>query len=1284
MSRNISTKIELAGEAEFKAAVKEINSELGVLKSEMAVCDSEFQGQANSLEALTKKHELLGKQVNAQTRKLEELKKKQAEANRIHDETAGALEKARAEYGEGSEAVKRLSEKLSNAKEVQAQYNRQVNYAQADLNKMQRELNKTAQYMEEAETSADGCAVSIDAFGKAAKNAGEQLQSAGGQMQSAGGQMQSVGDLLQSVVGQLQSAGEQSGVMGEIASLAMNKIATAITVTGALALVGKMAAAMNVCANAAAEFETGMAKVQTLAGKDAMRGMRDEILAVSSAMGVAARDVAEAVYSAISGGVRTGSAVDFTATALKLAKGGFTDAATAVDVLTTAINAYGLSAEEAATVSDRLIATQNLGKTTVDELAGSLGRVIPTAAAFNVDLDNLSAAMARLTAGGLDTNQATTYLNAMLQELGNSGSDVSEILQGKTGKAFAELMDEGHSLGDVIGILSGAVNDNATAFNNLWSSQTASTAALSLAKTGAEQYNETLAAMAESTGAAEDAFETMADTAEETEARLAVAWENFKIVVGDKFVPVKQAVMEQLIMFLEAGKRGKEYLQSLGDVSNAAQTFVGEIRNLEEAGSENFNQLAIYYRSLLQELNTPFEWDQYDKLSDAVAAAAVAAREAAPELFGLAESMEALADASAAEAEAADAAADALAKSLSALIDDYNAVYDAAYSSISGQLGLFDEVAAESKITVEDMMSALDSQVSYLDTYAEDIQKAMELGVDKGIVEKLSDGSEESAAILHEIVTNGGDMIDELNDKFAAVEEGKKAFSNAVGAMKISLDEAAAGMVADFEQAVRDLDMYEEAHQAGIDTVQGYIDGARAKAYIDGTREFSDIADAFMTAFKTPLVIASPSRAMRRLGVFTVEGLIEGVRSERGEVEDAAGDIASLIESAFRASVGGFSALGVADTIEASADKAAKAADTLARNVYSKSKEWADRQTKQQELSLREQLALWEAIQRQFISESKQYADAEEKIFDLRQKIQDEYYAKVKEINENITSLEKTYQDTLANRTKEIFNSYKLFDQIPERQRVSGNALIKNLKGQIATIEEFYGGLNELAERGVGDDLVAEIRAMGPGAVNELSALLALSDEKLSEYAALYGEKQALANSIAVEELSRLREETDRQVMENLDALGTLYEENAPDVGRALTDGLAEGILGGMPSVVSAAESTAQAALDAVRAVFPGFDAVEAARVVSQSMAELNSASAAAQQASDRSSSEPPLSTLFANAVNGIQTAVAGIGDGMSLTVNVVAEDGTLLGRSFVSNLFAAARSYGMPIQTTL
>lgn len=297
-------------------------------------------------------------------------------------------------------------------------------------------------------------------------------------------------------------------------------------------------------ADAAMSFETAMAQVETIAGdasvsyKGNMTDMSDAIMQLSSDTGIAAEDIALATYGAISAGVDTSKSVEFVATANALAVGGFTDMATSVDVLTTTLNAYGDKAGTAESISDKLITTQNLGKTTVNELASSMGKVIPSASAYGVSIDNLCASYVAMTKGGIATAESTTYMKSMLNELADSGSTVGAILQDETGQSFGQLMASGMSLADVIDILGQSVNGDSEAFAQLWGSSEAGTGALAILNGGTADFNNTLIAMGDSTGAASSAMDKMNDTSAHNMQVAMNDIKNAAIELGGAFAPV--------------------------------------------------------------------------------------------------------------------------------------------------------------------------------------------------------------------------------------------------------------------------------------------------------------------------------------------------------------------------------------------------------------------------------------------------------------------------------------------------------------------------------------------------------------------------------------------------------------------------------------------------------------------------------------------------------------------------------------------------------------------------
>jgi hypothetical protein len=144
--RQITTRLAIDGEQEYKKQLAAVNRELGNLGAEMKLVDAQFKGQANSSEALRAKHDLLRQSIEQQTVKVESLK--------------DALEEAKQAYTENDARTD--------------SYRRQLLSAETALAKLNDELVENEKYLDEAEQSADGCAKSIDGFGKAVKEAADE------------------------------------------------------------------------------------------------------------------------------------------------------------------------------------------------------------------------------------------------------------------------------------------------------------------------------------------------------------------------------------------------------------------------------------------------------------------------------------------------------------------------------------------------------------------------------------------------------------------------------------------------------------------------------------------------------------------------------------------------------------------------------------------------------------------------------------------------------------------------------------------------------------------------------------------------------------------------------------------------------------------------------------------------------------------------------------------------------------------------------------------------------
>lgn len=542
MSKKISVKLYLDGAKEFNGNIKDINNSLKMLDSEMKMNQQEFKTSQNSMEALAAKSQTLNKQYEEAEKKvklyadrLELLAKKREEATRDYEKYTAELQKEqeklseiektqgktsqayidqKAKVDDLTKSVTQTADAISGLDQKEIQLQTSMNNAAAEQMKYGSELAQTNKYLDEAKNSTDGCAKSIDQYGKEVSEAKD----------------------------------DTSRLSGTLEDLAKNEALEKLGESAKRLLEG-----LKECAETAETFEYSIAKVQSIAqvSEEELSGMSDEIRRVSTEMGYSANEVSEAVYQAISASVDAADAVGFVEDATKLARAGFTETVTAVDVLTTAINAYGKEANTTKHIADDLITTQNLGKTTVDQLAESMGQVIPTASALGVSLDQLSSMYVLMTKQGINTANATTYIRAMMNELSDSGSDLAETLYEVSGYSFGELMEQGKSVGDVLQMLGNSVQGNSEDFKNLFSNVRAGLGALSIFNAGADAFNTTLEKMGDNAGAAEQAFEIMADTAAMTNARFEASVENLKIAVGQSLTPTIDKFKETGIEILE-------------------------------------------------------------------------------------------------------------------------------------------------------------------------------------------------------------------------------------------------------------------------------------------------------------------------------------------------------------------------------------------------------------------------------------------------------------------------------------------------------------------------------------------------------------------------------------------------------------------------------------------------------------------------------------------------------------------------------------------------------------
>ena len=309
---------------------------------------------------------------------------------------------------------------------------------------------------------------------------------------------------------------------------------------------------------AAAAYETAFAGASTLmtGTKEELQAISDEIIKTSNETGVAAAELSQSVYSALSAGIDQEDAVRFAGQSAKLAAAGFTDVDTALSAVVKTLNAYNLSSSETDRVQKVLMQTQNLGITTVGDLGANLAKVTPTAAQFGVNIEQVGASLAVMTAAGTETASATTNLNAMILELGKSGSKAQKNLAAAAkgtkyaGMSFGEMMEAGATLDEVLGILGTQAEKTGLSMADMFGSQTAGSAAAQLSQ-NAGKFVSSLEAMSTEADVVGEAYDKVSNTFEHQMQVLTNLGENAKISLGSKLLPIVTNLATQAIPIVE-------------------------------------------------------------------------------------------------------------------------------------------------------------------------------------------------------------------------------------------------------------------------------------------------------------------------------------------------------------------------------------------------------------------------------------------------------------------------------------------------------------------------------------------------------------------------------------------------------------------------------------------------------------------------------------------------------------------------------------------------------------
>ena len=406
----IGGSIALEGASKYNADLKEIKSNLAVLRSEMKLANAANTETANSTEALAKKNEILNKQIEQTSKKVEtygkmfdDAEKSQKKAAENVDKYGKELEEAKKalddmkksgdatdkELEEQEKIVSKLEKELTKSEKAYAassqkmnQYKTASNNAETELKQLDSELQKNEKYLDEAKHSADGTAKSIDKFGD-----------------------------------EIIETKEQISAFGEIVR---GNIASDIIVQGVKMLARGIKDVATAAMDMGMEFESSMAQVAAISGAtgDDLTALSDKAKEMGATSIFSATESAQALSYMAMAGWKTEDMLSGLEGIMNLAAASGESLAATSDIVTDALTAFGLSAEDSGHFADVLAQASSNANTNVGMMGETFKYCAPVAGALSMSVEDVAVGIGLMANAGIKASQAGTSLRRILLEMG--------------------------------------------------------------------------------------------------------------------------------------------------------------------------------------------------------------------------------------------------------------------------------------------------------------------------------------------------------------------------------------------------------------------------------------------------------------------------------------------------------------------------------------------------------------------------------------------------------------------------------------------------------------------------------------------------------------------------------------------------------------------------------------------------------------------------------------------------------------------------------------------------
>ena len=269
-------------------------------------------------------------------------------------------------------------------------------------------------------------------------------------------------------------------------------------------------------------FGAAMKAANTMAGKDAegFEQLKDQVAELSKSIPMARDELANGLYQVISNGVPEDNWIDYLRASSRAAVGGIADVGEVVKVTSTVIKNYGLEWSAAQDIQDKIQLTAKNGVTSFEQLAAALPSVTGQAAQLGVSFTEMLAVMSTLTGVTGNTSEVATQLASVLTALTKESSKSQKMAEEMGIEFNAASIKAAGGLRNYLQELDRTVTAYAqksgqlkeSIYSKLFGRAEALRLVNGLTGEMAAKFDENIAALDNSAGTIDKAFETMSST----------------------------------------------------------------------------------------------------------------------------------------------------------------------------------------------------------------------------------------------------------------------------------------------------------------------------------------------------------------------------------------------------------------------------------------------------------------------------------------------------------------------------------------------------------------------------------------------------------------------------------------------------------------------------------------------------------------------------------------------------------------------------------------------------